>query len=249
MHISREFLDSLGIVSVQISASGKDALCVLRSYKSELLELSFQQDAPVRAGGKLSLRILSNTGGQQNISETECMVGEAGNGWCSVSLPENASGIFAALSSRLSEMECLDEKYGRRKEMRCGIGKKMFREFGLSSPQQKLFMRDPLFVQPCAILDVSLHGVKIITKFENRRMTQAEIFSLRVVFENPGEAVVLNCHKVHARVVLSRSGTPFAQLSCQLLEPVHYIWKERCIKLLQRMETPVISQYPENGPG
>lgn len=247
MHISREFLDSLGIASVQISAAGKDALCVLRSYKPNLLELSFQPDTPVRAGEKLSLRILSNTGGQQNISGTECMVREAGNGWCTVVLPENVSGIFAALSSRLSELEYLDEKYGRRKEPRCEIGKKRFREFGLLSPQQKLFMRDPLFVQPCAILDVSLHGVKIITRFANRRMTQAENFNLRIIFENPCGTVILNCHKVHARIVTSRSGTPFAHLSCQLLEPIPYTWKERCIRLLQRMESPVTAPYPGTG--
>ena len=67
--------------------------------------------------------------------------------------------------------------YGRRKEKRIEIGKRNSARFGLTSPEQTVFVNGIKMQQPCAVVD--------------------------------------------------------ARISCQLLEPIHFVWKERVIKLLE----------------
>ena len=86
--------------------------------------------------------------------------------------------------------------------------------------------------QPCAVVDASIHGICIITPCTDQRMKDCDSFNVMLNFVNPEQAIVLKCHKVHAQLKKTESKI-YARISCQLLEPIHFVWKERVIKLLE----------------
>ena len=129
-------------------------------------------------------------------------------------------------------MEYQDEKYGRRKEPRVHIGKEKATQFGLTSIEQKLFSHQAKIIQPCAISDVSLHGICIITPFDDHQFKNIKNFNIQITFSEPNQTVNLEAHKVHTKLNHITNKT-FATISCQLLEPISYVWKERVIKMLE----------------
>lgn len=86
--------------------------------------------------------------------------------------------------------------------------------------------------QPCAVVDASIHGICIITPCTDQRMRDCDSFNVMLNFVNPEQTIVLKCHKVHAQLKKTESKI-YARISCQLLEPIHFAWKERVIKLLE----------------
>ena len=82
---------------------------------------------------------------------------------------------------------------------------------------------------------MSLHGICIITPFYNDFSKKLDNFIIQVSFSNPEQNVLLQAHKVHTKLNHSENKT-FATISCQLLEPINYIWKERVIKMLETSE-------------
>ena len=63
-------------------------------------------------------------------------------------------------------------------------------------------------------------------------MRDCDSFNVMLNFVNPEQTIVLKCHKVHAQLKKTESKI-YARISCQLLEPIHFAWKERVIKLLE----------------
>ena len=90
--------------------------------------------------------------------------------------------------------------------------------------------------QPCAVVDASLHGICIITPCSDHRMKDCDSFNVMLNFVSPEQTIVLKCHKVHAQLKKTESKI-YARISCQLLEPIHFAWKERVITLLESEKT------------
>ncbi|MBR1640613.1 MAG: hypothetical protein IJ688_14660 [Treponema sp.] len=142
------------------------------------------------------------------------------------------NGTMNKLIELLSLLNEREEKYGRRKEPRIKISKENFLQLGLSSIEQKIFSKTAKLIQPCAIVDVSVHGVCLITGFENPAFKNIENFHLQLLFTNPEQTAILQCHKVHSKLNRTENRV-FATFSCQLLEPIHYVWKERILKMIE----------------
>ena len=132
----------------------------------------------------------------------------------------------------LSRLDLQDEKYGRRKEPRIKLGKEKSLLFGLSSAEQKLFSKSAKIIQPCAIIDASIHGICVITPYENPAFKNIENFNIHLSFINPEQTVILQAHKVSSKINDTQNKV-FSTISCQLLEPINYIWKERVIKMIE----------------
>ena len=132
----------------------------------------------------------------------------------------------------LSRLDLQDEKYGRRKEPRIKLGKEKSLLFGLSSAEQKLFSKSAKIIQPCAIIDASIHGICVITPYENPAFKNIENFNIHLSFINPEQTVILQAHKVSSKINDTQNKV-FSTISCQLLEPINYIWKERIIKMIE----------------
>ena len=132
----------------------------------------------------------------------------------------------------LSRLDLQDEKYGRRKEPRIKLGKEKSLLFGLSSAEQKLFSKSAKIIQPCALIDASIHGICVITPYENPAFKNIENFNIHLSFINPEQTVILQAHKVSSKINDTQNKV-FSTISCQLLEPINYIWKERIIKMIE----------------
>ena len=113
------------------------------------------------------------------------------------------------------------------------IGKLNAQLFGLQTLEQKILTGER--THPCVIIDASLHGLCIITPFNNDISKKLDNFVIQVFFSNPEQNILLQAHKVHTKLKHTENKT-FATISCQLLEPINYIWKERVIKMLETIE-------------
>lgn len=150
------------------------------------------------------------------------------------------NGTFNKLIELLSVLNEREEKYGRRKEPRIKISKENYLQLGLSSIEQKIFSTAAKLIQPCAIIDVSVHGVCLITSFENPAFKNLENFHLQLLFINPEQTAILQCHKVHSKLNKTKNKV-FATFSCQLLEPIHYVWKERILKMIENDDKSILT--------
>lgn len=257
MTVSKELIQDLNISSMALSyfdfeyykKTGEDSFglipCILTKYDD----------------GKLSFKLLKNSkidptdvDLQVSIKESEnCFIQEsatlnileAGTDYIIANLRYdyqiNSSSTLGKLIELLSVLSKREEKYGRRKEPRLKINKENYLNFGLSSMEQKIFSRRAKIIQPCALLDISVHGICIITPFENPAFKKLDNFHIQLSFVNPEQSIILQCHKVHLKLN-STENRIFASISCQLLEPVHYVWKERVGKF---METERINSIPD----
>lgn len=252
MTVSKELMQDLNISSMSLSyfdfeyykKTGEDSFglipCILTKYDD----------------GKLSFKLLKNSkidptdvDLQVSIKESEnCFIQEsatlnileAGTDYIIANLRYdyqiNSSSTLGKLIELLSVLSKREEKYGRRKEPRIKIGKDNYLDFGLSSIEQKIFSKSAKIIQPCALIDISIHGICLITPFENNYFKNLENFHIQLSFKNPEQTVILQCHKVHSKLT-DTGNRVLATLSCQLLEPVHYVWKERVLKMLENEET------------
>ena len=157
---------------------------------------------------------------------------DSGEDWCEV-IPEKENiDSRLALFLSISKTEAKYESFGRRKEARVKIGKEKFDDFGLGSLKQTVFLSGAKFLQPCVVLDASVHGICIITQ-ETPAIKNEENISIKLSFQNPEQTVILSAHKVYSRLSKTRTKS-FLTLSCQLLEPIHFAWKERVISMIEK---------------
>jgi predicted metal-binding transcription factor (methanogenesis marker protein 9) len=236
MNITKELLVDLDIVSISIVEKDKTIICCLVKVEKNqfLFKFSGIIDFSNQSQKELSITTKDNNSSFLSVSKTAIVIIEYGHDYflCKIN---SSDEIIKRILERLSHLEYQDEKYGRRKEPRITIGKERAQIFGLSSLEQKIFFNTEKKKQPCFIVDVSLHGISIITPFYNDFSKKLDNFIIQVSFSNPEQNVLLQAHKVHTKLNHSENKT-FATISCQLLEPINYIWKERVIKMLETSE-------------
>lgn len=232
MNITKEFLDGLNLVSLFFTQGKNDINCVLERSEKGVLFFNFTGDFKFAEGERLPLSATFQKEAELTVSKAGFKILESGLDWI-LGTVENCEHDLREVLERISFLESQYEKYGRRKEMRVKIGKENFLAFGLSSPEQKLFSKAAKIIQPCAIVDASIHGICIVTPFENPLFKSIDNFNVHISFVNPEQVVLLQAHKVLLRLD-NANGRTFATISCQLLEPIHYAWKERVINLLEK---------------
>ncbi len=233
MNVTKELLESMGVVSMSLSNGREDFLCFLRKTDGKAMDFSILDSKGFSFGEKMELKATLKIGEGVKVCAAEIEMHEAGTDWCSGKIARTSCEEINALFKKFYEMECRDEKYGRRKEMRIPIGKSNYAAFGLSSPEQTLFIKGMKIMRPCAVLDASIHGIQVITQHEG--IKTLEDFNIKISFVNPNEIAMLKVHKVHSK--LDKAGNKiFATYFCQLLEPIHHVWKERVIRMLESFE-------------
>lgn len=232
MNITKEFLDGLNLVSLFFTQEQNDINCVLKRSEKGVLFFNFTGDFKFAEGERLPLSATFQKEAALTVSRAEFKILESGLDWI-LGTVEKCENDLREVLERISFLERQDEKYGRRKERRVKIGKENFLAFGLSSPEQKLFSKAAKIIQPCAIVDASIHGVCVVTPFENPLFKNIDNFNVHLSFVNPEQTVLLQAHTVLLRID-NANGKTFATISCQLLEPIHYVWKERVINLLEK---------------
>lgn len=246
MNISKDLLEEFNIVSMSLKSNNKSISCfpvkveLNKSILTKTLQFKYlQQFSDETETSKffteekhiLSVTIKKTDSENFTISDVKIDLIESGLDYfiCKVN---DCDDFFQSFLNRISFLEYQDEKYGRRKEPRIAIGKDKADSFGLASIEQKLFSKTEKLIQSCVILDVSLHGICIITPFENTRFKSIDNFFIQISFTNPEQNIVLQAHKVHLKLNPTKNKI-YATLSCQLLEPISYIWKERVIKMFE----------------
>ena len=230
MNITKELLDHLNVKSLTIRQGALDVLCFLVRIENGIWTLSLSTSVDFAALQKVELQI---TFQDEKGTSFHALLLAHGEDWCTITIDEDTeSRLLKNFIDALVAMERRYEQFGRRKEMRLTIGRENARQFGLAGMEQALFLPAARIQQPCVVLDASVHGICIITPFSAGAIRSADSFCIKLGFERPEQNIVLNAHKVYTR--LNKVGTKaYASISCQLLEPVHFAWKERVIALLE----------------
>lgn len=231
MNITKELLDDFSVIAMFFSTGKNDINCILKKTNNGIYLFNFTGNYVFAAGEKIELRISFRKKNEVSVSKADIKVIESGLNYVLGTITDFDENI-SELIAKIHSLEFNDEKYGRRKENRIAIGKENSALFGLSSVEQKLLSKTAKIIQPCAVLDASIHGICIVTPFDNQAFKNVENFNICLSFINPEQTVILQAHKVHSKLNTTNSRT-FATISCQLLEPINYIWKERVIKMIE----------------
>ena len=236
MNITKELITDLGIISMSIAENDNNIICYLVKVEKNhfLFKFSGKIDFANQEEKQLTITTKDNHSSFLSVSKTAIVIIEYGLDYflCKIN---SSDETIKRIIERLSHLEYQDEKYGRRKEPRIMIGKTNAELFGLSSLEQKLFTKNEKKMQPCVIADASLHGICIITPYENIISKNNDDYIIQVSFSSPEQNILLQAHKVHIKLNHTENRT-FATISCQLLEPINYILKERVIKMLETSE-------------
>lgn len=237
MKITKEILEYFKIGSITLeNADGKDGLCFLeRIDKSEWTFSRHEPfiDSGIQSGNFKELTfIIKFTDSSEPGRFYANLLDFGGN--CLKAAPSSKNSSDRRLLEFISGIQKMEQKFesfGRRKEERIKIGKEKAAEFGLSRIEQTLFSESTKIIQPCVVLDASVHGIRIIT-VQNPNLNHLDTFGIKISFSNPEQSVILKAHKVYEKITKTQSKT-FAAFSCQLLEPVHFAWKDRVIKMIE----------------
>lgn len=256
MTVSKEMIQDLNIFSMSIQVISKSETnsetqqtvnefpCVLSKFDKGILHFTLLKEKVIYKHDIKNIYILQVCIQESDSlfdSETASLqIEECGLGWVTAKMAKKPSATIKHLLNQLSILEVQEEKYGRRKEPRIKIGKEKYINFGLSSAEQKVFSKASKIIQPCAIIDASIHGICIITPFDNPIFKNLDNFCIQLSFTNPEQTVILQCHKVHSKLNNTENRV-FSTLSCQLLEPIHYVWKERVMQMLEAEDEAVLS--------
>lgn len=241
MNITKELIADFEIAAMYFrKKDGSEISCTLNKIENGSCLFLFLDIYKFSIGESLSLNATVKKAADQkntfSISKAEIQVTETGNDyiWGTVIYSET---VLESFFKKISFLDFQDKKYGRRQELRIAIGKNKLSEFGLSVPEQHLISKSAKIIQPCFIIDVSIHGICIITSYDNPLFRNIENFDIALFFDNPAQKILIQVHKVHLRLNKTEE-KKFATLSCQLLEPINYIWKERVINLMEREKSP-----------
>lgn len=231
MKITKELLEHLKLNSVSMKNNGKDTLCFLDRIENGRWTFSIPQDIKFAQNQTADFYLVFEQ--TDSVNKITSKIIDFGKDWLTV-IPDlkTPTAQIETFLKELSEMSKRYESFGRRKEVRIKIGKEKSKLFGLSSIEQTLFLPGIKFSQPCAVLDASLHGIRIIT-LDTAAVKKEENFLVKLSFEKPEKTIILKAHKVYSRIDMTEQKT-FVTLSCQLLEPVHYEWRERVINLIEK---------------
>lgn len=228
MKITKELLEHFNIVSISLKNNDKNILCFLERIEKNLLTFNVSEELQIKKKRKITFQFTFSD--NNTFSCNTCII-ENGIDWITVKI-ENENNKLQEIINEISNMESKYENFGRRKEERIKIGKDKVKEFGLSGLEQHLFLQGIKAIQPCVVLDASVHGICIITP-ETPALKKEDIFCIKLHFENPVQTVILKAHCVYSKLNKTDSKT-FNTLCCQLLEPIHFAWKERVIEMINK---------------
>ena len=234
MNITKELLNHLQVNTIFITYENVDYQCffIKKVLKNWVLKLP-DFDTKFIIGNQVKINVLFE---DKIVESVNARITDFGVDYCVAELNQvSGSEKIAKILSRLNELESRDELFGRRKEKRIKVGVKNWEIFGLSGPEQMVYIPSLKIQLPCAIYDVSIHGICIVTVFSPSTIKFFDNFNIIVTFAKPEfTKVTLQAHKVHIR--LNRVGDKiFASLSCQLLEPINFLWKEKVIELITQL--------------
>ncbi len=230
MKITKELLTHFNVISFNFEYEKKDVLCFLDRIDKGLWTFVLPKKIICAKNTELIIKIIFF----QNICGEVCVnVIDSGEDWIEVKPISFTTKEAEDFLKELDSLELKYESFGRRKEERIKIGKEKSKAFGLSDIQQLLFSQGGKNYQPCVVLDVSMHGICIITS-DTPLINTEDNLCLKLTFENPEQTVLLKIHKVYSRLKKTDEKN-FSILSCQLLEPIHFEWKERVIKMLRNI--------------
>lgn len=102
--------------------------------------------------------------------------------------------------------------------------------------EQKMSFSNQFF--PCVIIDVSIHGICLIAPYSPFYAKELENFLVSMNFVKENCFVTLKVHKVHSRLIKTQTGS-YVKLSCQILEPIHFLWREKVISMIKNIEKEV----------
>lgn len=238
MKITKDILEKLEIKSMtaKIETYSSDIICVLTSKEKNEWTFSFSGDCHPETGDNIEIRVcFHTTDNYEKISRISGTIINTGTDYFTVTFDNLLSdNELSYIFRQINSYEESYQLFGRRSEERIAIGKKNYHNFGLKSPEQQLFLPGLNHTQPCAIIDASVHGICIITPLTSQ-FRNIENFYIKIDFEDTVKSVVLSVHKVNVRMNKIENDT-FATISCQLLEPIHFEWKIRVIKLFQNLK-------------
>ena len=226
MTISNDIMKYLRIDSISIFQDEKDFLCALTKFEDGIFTFSFPENIQLAPNSQFVLKIK-----YQDHDETEnCYVTDMGVNYFSSTMKGSN------LEKQLFTMEEKKQRYGRRKEPRISVNVANVKQIGLSRIDHKLILSSSQ-KQPCAIVDMSIHGICIITYY-TKDLQNKELYQLLITTTT--KQFILNLHKVHSKLTKVSKNT-FAYISCQLLEPINYEWQNLIISYLEKEEKGLIS--------
>lgn len=230
MKITKELMEHLKVISISLKKENTNILCFLERIEKEVWTFSVPVKPEISINEQISFEVLFDR------KDTPCTLNskvlEFGENWISI-VPQtiNISDRLKVFITVITEMQNKYESFGRRKEERVKIGKEKAKNFGLTALEQQLFLQGVKMIQPCVILDASVHGICVITP-ETPGIKNEENFCIKIQFQYPEKAIVLKAHRVYSRINKTEQKN-FITLCCQLLEPIHFEWRERVIKMIE----------------
>lgn len=236
MKITKELLEHLNVVSISLQNKDKNILCFL-----ERIENNFWTFQITEKPDSLDKKVIFSVHfvNDDIIYDLRAILLDSGENWLKVELTQEniLDTKLVTLLQELSKMENRFEQFGRRKEERIKIGKYNAAEFGLTKLEQNIFLHGIKVIQPCVILDVSVHGICIITpETPAIRNLENNILCIKILFENPTQTVILKAHSVYSKLNKTENKN-YLTLCCQLLEPIHFAWKERVISMVSKIDS------------
>lgn len=228
MTINKELCNKLQLINSDLLINDREILCYLEKQNKEKWTFHTSTDLDLDKDQK---SIIVKMNYVNYITQFTGTILEAGNDYIVICKPTDSQDPYLKDTiEALDLIEKNDEKYGQRKERRIKIGIKKSKDFGLKSPEQVFVLERERYSGPCAIVDASIHGVQILVPYSSI-LRNINNFNMLISFENPNQHIILDLHKVNIKLTKNNDKT-YANISCQIMEPISYIWKERLIKLL-----------------
>lgn len=234
MTISKELLKNEKLVCIDIPTEDLD------QYKGDIIVNLFRQNKEewyIKPSVKLDLAVNSMVDFSfifdGHTGNARLKILEAGEDYYVIKKPDSIEDEYIAkLVYKLNNAEKNDEEYGRRKEPRIKIGVNKYKEFGLGKPEQRIILEAERYTNICALADVSMHGIQIVTPY-SVKIKDINNFYIMLNFEEPNQNIIIDVHKVYMKLNKINDNV-YANICCQILEPINYIWKERIISLISK---------------
>ena len=224
MKVTKEMTDRLGIRSMTIRTEEGDAACCLVRIKEGLWYIRHTPSLVSDMNGRECPFVIGTSG--DSLDGTVIVRGQDGD--TLVTEPPVGGEGMGVIVKRLSEYE-RNEDYERRQEKRVKVGIDGAPAFGLKAPEQYVLTESGEL--PCVIVDVSVHGVQLLME-SCRALASSPILRLKVSFSSPADEIIMSLNKVYAHGK-EAGGKVWSYVSCQILEPVHFVWRERVLAMLR----------------
>lgn len=230
MTVTKELNNRIKLINSDILVEQKEKLCYLSKQNLDLWTFTLCEPVEIPDSQKTVIIKMNYEGYTTTFTG---IIRKKGEDFIIVEKPDSVKDPFLEETiSVLNQIEINDEKYGQRKEKRVKVGIKNSKKFGLKKPEQTFVIEKERFSGPCAIVDASIHGLQIVTPYGSI-LKNLNNFNVLISFQEPNQHIIMDLHKVNIKLTKVNEKT-FANISCQILEPINYIWKDRVIKMMDQ---------------